>query len=68
MIAKILGVCPDAIFWKIRLTTTIPFYSDEQFGSDLSQIIGNEEQKYRQTAIALALPGKVEWLNEPAWK
>jgi hypothetical protein len=105
LIAEILGVFPDAISWKIDLTTTIPFYSDEQFGRDLSQFVGNEEQKYRETAIALVdrglmtsaeveqsapkleiytndmrgenaspiltiapLPGKVEWLNEPAWK
>lgn len=53
LIAEILGVSPDAISWKIRLTTIIPFYSDEQFGRDLLQFIDNEEQRYRQTAIAL---------------
>jgi hypothetical protein len=105
LIAEILGVSPDAISWNIHLTTTIPFYSDEQFGRDLLQFVDNEEQKYRQTAIALVdrglmtsaeveqsapkleihtidmrgenanpmptivpFPGKVEWLNEPAWK
>jgi len=105
LIAEMLGVSPDAISWNIYPTTTIPFYSDEQFGRELLQFVDQEEQKYRQTAIALVdrglmtsaeveqsapkleiytndmrgenaspmptiapLPGKVEWLSEPAWK
>ena len=48
-----LGVSADAIPWKIRLTTTIAFHSDDQFSRDLLQFIGAQEQKYRETAIAL---------------
>ena len=53
LIAEMLGVPPDAISWNIYPTTTFPFYSDEQFGRELLQFVDQEEQKYRQTAIAL---------------
>ena len=53
LIAEMLGVSADAIPWKIRLTTTIAFHSDDQFSRDLLQFIGAQEQKYRETAIAL---------------
>jgi hypothetical protein len=53
LIAEMLDLTADAIPWETHLTTTIAFSSDEQFRRDFLQFIGNEEEKYRATAIAL---------------
>ena len=53
LIAEMLGVSADVIPWAIHPIPTIVFYSDEQIRHDLLQFIGEQEQKYRETAIAL---------------
>ncbi len=57
LIAGMLNVSGNTIRWNVRPSATIAFQSDEQFRRELLQFIGNEEQKYRQTAIALAHRG-----------
>jgi hypothetical protein len=54
LIAEMLGVSADAIPWMTRVSTTVVFYSDEQFRRNFLRFIGEQEQQYRATAIALA--------------
>jgi hypothetical protein len=53
LIAEMLDISPDTIAWKIHPSPTIVFYSDEQFSRDLLRFIGDEDEKYRATAIGL---------------
>jgi len=53
LIAEMLGISVDAISWSIHPTPTIVFQSDEQFSLEFLRFINEQEQKYRQTSIAL---------------
>ncbi len=57
LIAEMLDVSPDTIPWKTHPSTAIVFQSDAQFSLDLLRFIGEEKQKYRQTALALVAHG-----------
>lgn len=65
LIAEMLGVPPQAIEWQTWLVKNIAFQSLEQFDSDLIALVDEQQQKYRETASALAdhgllLPSEVE--------
>jgi hypothetical protein len=57
LIAEMLGISPESLPWRTRLETTIEFISQEQFDFELHRFIDEQEQKYRDTAAALASSG-----------
>ncbi len=65
LIAEMLGISPDAMQWQTALVKNIEFQSLEQFDAELIALVQVEQQKFRETASALAdhgllLPSEVE--------
>jgi len=65
LIAEMLGVSPEAMPWETGTETKIEFKSLIQFDAELLDFVNEQQQKYRETASALAdhgllLPSEVE--------
>jgi hypothetical protein len=54
LVAEMLGVKPEEIAWETFVETTIEYRSMEQFHTALLAFVEQQEQKYRETAEALA--------------
>lgn len=54
LIAEMLGIPPQAIEWKTSLVKNIEFQSLPQLDADLIALVEEQQQKYRETASALA--------------
>jgi len=53
LIAEMLGISPEEIPWKTAVETTIEFESLGQFESVLTNFVGEQQEKYRDTVAAL---------------
>lgn len=57
LIAEMLDIAPESMPWRTELTMEIEFVSSEQFDFELHRFIDEQQEKYRQTAAALAARG-----------